>query len=101
MKRQTNLDQDYLADYEGTPWPTGLADFCLVIGVLVGVYAVIFLAGYLHRGFAFYWPLILILVLDVALNVALQLVRMRRRRALGLTRSERRRRLGLGSQRRR
>lgn len=95
MKRQTNVDLHDLADYEGTPWLTALANFCLVVGVCVGVYAVIFLAGYLYRGLAFYWPLILILALDIAVNLALQVARLRRRRALGLTRSERRRRVGL------
>jgi hypothetical protein len=89
------VDYDDLADYEGTPWLTALANFCLAVGVFVGVYAVIFLIGYWHRGFRIYWPLLLIIAIDVAINAVVQLVRFRRRRALGLTRSERRRRLGL------
>jgi hypothetical protein len=84
---------DDLADFEGTPWLTGLANFCAVVGTLVGTYALIGLIGYAHRGPAAYWPMALLLVLDVAINAALQLVRFRRRRAEGLTRAERRRRV--------
>ena len=95
------VDYDDLADYEGTPWLTALANFCLAVGVFVGVYAVIFLIGYWHRGFRIYWPLLLIIAIDVAINAVVQLARFRRRRALGLTRSERRRRLGLDPTRKR
>jgi predicted RND superfamily exporter protein len=82
-----------LAQYEGTPWLTGLANFCAAIGTFVGVYAVIGLLGYLHRGFSAYWPMVLILVVDVSVNAGVQFVRFRRRRAEGLTRAERRRRV--------
>ena len=89
------VDYDDLADYEGTPWLTALANFCLAVGLFVGAYAVIFLVGYWHRGFRIYSPLLLIIAIDVAVNVIVQLVRFRRRRALGLTREQRRLRLGL------
>jgi hypothetical protein len=82
----------YAAAYEGTPWLTGLANFCAVIGTFIGVYALIGLLGYLHRGFAGYWPMALILVIDLAVNAGVQAWRFRRRRADGLTRAERRRR---------
>ena len=84
---------DDLAAWEGTPWLTGLANFCAAVGTFVGIYAVIGLLGYLHRGFSAYWPMVLILVVDVAVNTWVQLVRARRRRAEGLTRAERRRRV--------
>jgi hypothetical protein len=83
---------DDLAEYEGTPWLTGLANFCAAIGTFIGVYALIGLFGYLHRGFAAYWPMVLILVGDLAVNAGVQAWRFRRRRAEGLTRAERRRR---------
>ena len=95
-KEPTIVDYDDLAEYEGTPWLTALANFCLVVGVFVGAYAAIFLAGAVHRGFRVYWPDLLILAIDVVTNVAVRLIRLRRRRALGLTRAERRRRLGIG-----
>jgi hypothetical protein len=84
-------DIDDVAQYERTPWLTGFANFCAVVGTFVGVYAVIGLLGYLHRGIGAYWPMILILALDIAVNATLQIVRFRRRRAAGLTRAERRR----------
>lgn len=83
---------DDLAEYEGTPWLTALANFCAVVGTFVGVYALIGLFGYFHRGFGAYWPMILILAVDLAVNAGLQGWRFRRRRADGLTRAERRRR---------
>jgi hypothetical protein len=83
---------DDLAEYEGTPWLTALANFCAVIGTFIGVYALVGLFGYLHRGFAAYWPMVLILAVDLAVNAGLQALRFRRRRADGLTRAERRRR---------
>ena len=48
------VDYDDLANYEGTPWLTALANFCLAVGLFVGAYAVIFLVGYWHRGFRTY-----------------------------------------------
>jgi hypothetical protein len=84
-------DVDDVAQYEGTPWLTALANFCAAAGTLIGVTALIGLLGYLHRGFAVYWPMALILVLDLAISATVQLVRFRRRREQGLTRAERRR----------
>jgi hypothetical protein len=70
--------------YFGTPWLTAFANFCLVVGVFVGVYAVIFLLGALHKGFGAYWGLMLILAIDLAVNLVVQTVRRRRRRRLHL-----------------
>ncbi len=83
-------------EYEGTPYLTGLTQICSAIGVFIGAWTVIILIGDLHRGFATYWSLILILVIDVTVNVAVRLIRARRRRALGLTAAQRRWRLGFG-----
>lgn len=58
--------------------------------------AVIILIGYLHRGFKGYWPEVLILAIDFAVNVVVRVLLARRRRALGLSRTQRRFRLGLG-----
>ena len=82
---------DDLAEWEGTLWLTGLATFCAAVGTFVGVYAVIGLIGYAHRGFGAYWPMALILIIDVAVNVAVQVARFRVRRAKGLTKAQRRR----------
>jgi hypothetical protein len=86
-------DVDDAAQYEGTPWLTGIANFCAVVGTLLGCYALIGLIGYLPRGFAVYWPMVLILALDLVINASVQMLRFRRRRAEGLTRAERRRRV--------
>ncbi|HTT29783.1 MAG TPA: hypothetical protein VMG37_15320 [Solirubrobacteraceae bacterium] len=40
------------------------------------------LAGDLSRGFAKYWPLVSILVIDAAVNVVVRVARARSRRAL-------------------
>lgn len=90
-----NVDLDDLANYDGTPWLTALANFCLAVGVFVGAYAVIFLIGAWHRGLSACSGLIAILVIDVAINLLVQLVRAQRRRAAGLTRERRRRGVGL------
>ncbi len=95
------IDYDDLAEYEGTPWLTALANFCAVIGTFVGVYAVLFLLAARHRGFAGYWPFLVMIAVAVAVNVVVRLVRFRRRRALGLTRARRRLRLGLDPGRKR
>lgn len=94
------VDYDDLADYEGTPWLTALANFCAGVGVFVGTFAAIFLAGTAHRGFGAWSPYGVIIAIDVVVNLTVQFVRFRRRRALGLTRAERRRRLGLDPRRR-
>ncbi len=91
-----NAREEMFADYEGTPYLTGLTQICSAIGVFIGAWTVIVLLGDLHRGFGTYWSLLLILVLDVAINVAVRWLRARRRRALGLTAAQRRWRLGYG-----
>ncbi len=88
--------EELFTEYEGTPYLTGLTQICSAIGVFIGAWTVIILLGDLHRGFGTYWSLILILVIDIAVNVAVRLVRARRRRALGLTAAQRRWRLGFG-----
>jgi hypothetical protein len=82
----TVYDAEAFSDYGPTPWLTGCIQFSTVIGTFVGVWALIILIGYWHRGVGAVWPLVLILVLDVALNVALRLVRARRWRAAGISR---------------
>jgi hypothetical protein len=89
------MDELY-TDYEGTPYLTGLANLCAAIGTFVGAWTLIILLGTLHRGFAQYWSLVLILVVDITINIVVRVLRFRRRRALGLTRAQRRWRLGLG-----
>lgn len=96
MRQISRRDLDELASYEGTPFLSALANIAAAVGVFIGAYAAIILAGYAHRGFGYCWPEVLILVLDGAINAALQLLRFRRRRALGLTRAARRARVGLG-----
>lgn len=91
-----NAREELWLDYEGTPYLTGLTQLCSALGVFIGALAAIFLLGNLHRGFARYWWLILVLVVDVAVNVAARLARARKRRALGLSRAQRSWRLGVG-----
>jgi hypothetical protein len=73
------FDESAFDDYFGTPWLSGIITFATVIGTFVGTWALIFLFGQRHRGFGDWWPLILILVLDVAINLGLRLLRRRRR----------------------
>ena len=80
-------DGGEFADFTGTPWLSGIIMFATVIGTFVGCWTLIFLFGQRHRGLGAWVPLILILVLDVALNVGLRLERRRRRRAIGLNES--------------
>ncbi len=87
---------DLFVEYEGTPYLTGLAHLCSALGVFIGAWTVIVLLGEIHRGLAKCWTLILILVIIVAVNATVQLIRHRRRRALGLTRAQRRWRIGVG-----
>lgn len=84
------------ADYDGTPYLTGLTQICSALGVFIGVLTVLVLLGNLQHGFAGYWWLILVLVVDLLVNIAVRLLRARRRRALGLTYAQRLWRLGLG-----
>lgn len=80
-------DESAFADFAGTPWLSGIIMFATVIGTFVGCWTLVFLFGQRHRGLAAWVPLIVILVLDVAINVGLRLQRRRRRRALGLNAS--------------
>jgi hypothetical protein len=80
----TIYDETAFDDFFGTPWLTGIVFFASVVGVFVGAWTLILLVGQLHDGVSAWWPLILIIVLDVALNVALRIVRARKRRARGL-----------------
>jgi hypothetical protein len=92
-------DRDRLkdqADYEGTPFLTGLANFCAAVGLLVGGYAAIGLAAEWDRGIGATLPLIGILAAIVVVNATLQAMRWRRRRHQGLSRAWRRYRNGLG-----
>lgn len=85
-------DADAFADYADTPYLTALVTVCSALGVFVGAWALIILLGDLHRGLAVYWPLLLILAVDVIINVGLRVWRTRRWRALGVDRPERLRR---------
>ena len=80
----TVYDESAFDDYVGTPWLTGVILFATAVGTFVGAWTVIILFGQRHRGLAGWWPLILILVVDLAINLALRVVRARRRRALGI-----------------
>ena len=50
--------------------------------VAIGIWTAMILAGDLSRGFAKYWPLVSILVIDAAVNVVVRVARARSRRAL-------------------
>jgi hypothetical protein len=79
MPGKPSLDPEYL----DSPWLTLAANWCAALGLFLGAWVVVYLIGDLHRGFASYWPLILILIVDVTLNLALRIILVRRRRALG------------------
>jgi hypothetical protein len=78
------FDESAFDDYFGTPWLSGLIFFAAVVGTFVGAWTLIILFGQRHHGLGDWWPLILILVLDLGINVALRVVRARRRRAMNL-----------------
>jgi hypothetical protein len=44
------IDPEDLASYEGTPWLTALVNFCTAVGLMIAIYAAIFLAGEWHLG---------------------------------------------------
>ncbi len=77
------------SDYEDTPYLTALVSLCSMLGVFVGVWALILLIGDWHRGIAAYWPLLVILGADLLANAAARTARARRRRGLSRERSER------------
>jgi hypothetical protein len=66
-------------EYLDTPYLTLAVNFCLAFGLFIGAWTVISLIANLRRGVGTYWPLILILVIDVTLNVVLRLIRARKR----------------------
>ena len=69
-------------EYLDTPFLTVAVNLCTAIGLFIGIAAAIYIAANLHRGFADYWSLILILVIDVAVNVAVRVARARKMREL-------------------
>jgi hypothetical protein len=69
-------------EYLDTPYLTGMVNVCSALGIFIGAWTAIILIGDLHRGFGVYWSLVLILVIDVALNVGVRIARARKRRAL-------------------
>lgn len=60
-----------------TPYLTLAVRFSSTIGGFIGVYAIIYLIVNLHRGFATYWWLAVVLVLDVGLNIGFRVARAR------------------------
>ncbi len=67
-------------EYLDTPFLTAAVNICTALGLFIGIWAAIFLVADLHKGFAKYWSLVLILVIDVAVNVALRVARARKMR---------------------
>jgi len=82
-ERQAHYEFD--ADYTDTPYLTAFVNAATTIGTFIGVFTAIGLAYQSHKGIGDYWILILILVLDVAVNVGARVTRRQRRRALGPT----------------
>ena len=76
--RPDPIDPEYL----DTPYLTAAVNICSALGVFIGAWTAILLAGGLHRGFDRYWPFVLILAIDVAVNVTVRIARHRHRRAL-------------------
>ncbi len=95
-RSQTNAREELYVDYEGTPYLTGLAQVCAAIGVFIGTFTLLVLLGSLHRGFHYYWWMVLTLVVDIGLNIGVRVARARKRRRLGLSRAERLWRNGVG-----
>jgi hypothetical protein len=85
----TVYDESVFDDYFGTPWLTGLIFFASAVGTFVGAWTLIILFGHRHLGLGAEVPLILIVVVDVAINVALRMVRARKRQALKIERPPR------------
>jgi hypothetical protein len=69
-------------EYLDMPYLTAAVNICSALGLFIGLWTAILLAGELHRGFARYWPFVLILAVDLAVNLAVRVARARRRRAL-------------------
>lgn len=75
--RPDPIDPEYL----DTPYLTVAVNLCAALGLFIGAFVLIYLLVDLRHGFAKYWWLVLILVVDVAVNVAVRAGRARRRRA--------------------
>jgi hypothetical protein len=95
-KQALSAREELWVDYEGTPYLTALTQICGFLGVFIGALMVVLLLGNLQYGFGRYWWIVLILALDGGVNLAANVARARRRRALGLTRAQRLWRMGLG-----
>ena len=67
-------------EYLDTPYLTAAVNICTALGVFIGIWTAIFLVGDLRHGFARYWSLVLILVIDLAVNAAVRVARARRMR---------------------
>ena len=75
--RPDPLDPEYL----DTPYLTVAVNLCTALGVFIGAWVLIYLLADLRHGFAKYWWLAVILTIDVALKLALRIVRDRHPRA--------------------
>ncbi len=67
-------------EYLDTPFLTAAVNICTAIGLFIGVWTAIYLVVDFHHGFARYWSLVLILVIDVGVNVAVRVARARKMR---------------------
>jgi hypothetical protein len=65
-------------EYLDAPFLTVMVNICTALGLFIGIWAAIYLAVDFHKGFGTYWSLVLILVIDVAVNVAVRMVRARK-----------------------
>ncbi len=75
--RADPIDPEYL----DTPYLTAAVNLCTALGLFIGAWVLIYLLVDLSHGPAQYWWLVLILVIDVAVNVAVRVVRAHHRRA--------------------
>ena len=69
-------------EYLDTPFLTAAVNICTALGVFIGIWTVIYLVADFRHGFAKYWSFVLILVIDVAVNVAVRVARARKMREL-------------------
>jgi hypothetical protein len=76
--RPDPIDPEYL----DTPYLTVAVNLCTALGLFIGAWVLIYLLVDLRHGFAKYWWLVLILVIDLAVNAAVRVARARHRRAL-------------------
>lgn len=71
---------EFDAEFTDAPYLTALVQIATVIGTFIGMFAAIGVAYQWHNGIGDYWSLVLILVVDVAVNVVARVARRRRRR---------------------